>query len=678
MTEPDGLRAGLADAASSIDPGDMQEARSGVHRVAHRRRRRTRAGAGLAMCGLLVAGGVTLANLGEADETRTIAIIDPTTSQPHTSTDPAGPVTTDAPSAGSVAGDQQPGAIGVSSPAGVVVESPDFGFDAGQGLPWAVAWQGGFLVGDSRPEQQRLPEVLPDEVMALFPPEVIALFPYGLPATLDEAVSLLNEADLFDEVSEILAANPEANAAVYSVGQSSSPEVQARFSPDGESWEPVEMKLPDGIRFVSDVASVGDRLVILAVELGDEGSTTETGPTIIATTKDLVTWTTQTIDLSARDIEQDEFVEYRARPYGLAVNESGWAIKLSVDVQLELDQLLSENNLPRSESGEIRSLEYSDEGLTVEFEPGEDGPTLYTWSELGVSAWPAGYGVGAGNDPKAWVAAWEEVWAAAWEAEPVRSEFGVPAGRLVATDAGFLAFDDQVWFSADGLTWTSDPLPEPSSYVEAAFSYGGGAVIVVDDAPGQSTLYRVGAAGSSIEPIAIPGLPEKVMGVQGDNFVRDSLVVQDAAPFVIEPVVMRHGQHILIWDDQRGSYELRDSSTEAVLASERIDVRSRSENYQYLLVREGGFSVFDPASGELIVEFPMELAQQAFEDRDAGSSEAQRDYWLLATTDGTDFLAADLPDKDPDKYGYMPDVSTANGETVLVRQGQDWIRYDLS
>ena len=679
MTEPDGLRAGLADAASSIDPGDMQEARAGVHRVAHRRSRRTRAGVGLAMCGLLVAGGVTLASLGEADETRTIAIIDPTTSQATTSTDPADPVTTDAASAGSAAGDQQPGAIGVSSPAGVVVESPDFGFDAEQvwplavGWPWAVAWQGGFLVANSPLGMQRLPEALPDEVMSLFPPEVVALFPDGLPATIGEAESLLNEADLLNEVTEILAANPEANAAVFSVDQTSSPEVQARFSPDGESLEPVEMKLPDGIGNVLDVATVGDRLVIVAVELAEEGSTIETGPALVATTKDLVTWTTQTIELPVLEIEQFEFVEYRPWPSKLVVNESGWAIKLFAGLHLDLNQLLPENDLPNPASGEVQLVRYDGEGVTVQLEPNGDGPARYTWSELGVSADDVGYVMGAGGD--------HQIWAAAWEAEPVRSDSAIPDGELLATDSGFLAFDDQVWFSADGLTWTSDPLPEAGLYVDAALSYGGGAIIVVADAVGHSTLYRVGATGSSIEPIAISGLPDKLVGVGGDDFSDFSLVLQDAAPFVIEPLVMRHGQYLLSWDDRRGSYELREDSTEAVLASEEIDVRSGKEDYQHLVVGEGGVSVFDAESDELIVEFPMEVFQPVFAERDVRSLGVQRDYWLLATTDGTDFLVADLPDhldQDIDKYAHIPDFSTANGEMVLVQQGHDWIRYDFS
>lgn len=103
--------------------------------------------------------------------------------------------------------------------AGVLVSAPfDATADDADFVPvqWLVPWGDGFLaVGVSYPPQP-LPGQLPPEIADLFPPEVTELFPDGLPTTQQEAVEILQEADLYDVVMGVLDEYPEAMDALQS------------------------------------------------------------------------------------------------------------------------------------------------------------------------------------------------------------------------------------------------------------------------------------------------------------------------------------------------------------------------------------------------------------------------------------------------------------------------------
>ena len=85
---------------------------------------------------------------------------------------------------------------------------------------------------DTPAGHQPLPTVeqLPAEVIELFPQEVRDLFADGLPATVEEAIEQLNEADLLDEVTSEL--NQNAVAVDALLGGSAASTAPARVSLD--------------------------------------------------------------------------------------------------------------------------------------------------------------------------------------------------------------------------------------------------------------------------------------------------------------------------------------------------------------------------------------------------------------------------------------------------------------
>ena len=64
-----------------------------------------------------------------------------------------------------------------------------------------VPWNEGVLAIGAVHHPQRLPDELPPDVAAMFPQEVVDLFPDGLPPTLEEAMTTLQEAGLYDTLS---------------------------------------------------------------------------------------------------------------------------------------------------------------------------------------------------------------------------------------------------------------------------------------------------------------------------------------------------------------------------------------------------------------------------------------------------------------------------------------------
>ncbi len=220
----------MHDAAASIDVGNPDDARADVHGIAHRRRMRTRVAAGLGVVALVVGGAVAFAALGQSDDPDMLVSADPT-------------VPTDE------VADTAPIDSAATTPTSTipVVEQPrvpGVAVDAPTETAFAFPWRDGFVAGSVVFPPQLLPAELPPEIAALFPQEVIDLFAGDLPATIDEATTMLSEAGLLDEVSAIISANPEASAAIYGEPNTDPPTVDARFTTDGEAWETIEMTLP--------------------------------------------------------------------------------------------------------------------------------------------------------------------------------------------------------------------------------------------------------------------------------------------------------------------------------------------------------------------------------------------------------------------------------------------------
>ena len=253
MAEPDDIRSGLVDAAASIDVGDLDSARTDVHGIVRRRRMRTRVAAGLGVVALAVGGAVAFAALGQSDDPDMLVSADPTV--------PTDEATDTAPAASTV-----PDSGRATTPTVPVIEQPrvpGVAVDAPTETAFAFPWRDGFVAGSVVFPPQLLPAELPPEIAALFPQEVIDLFAGDLPATIDEATTMLSEAGLLDEVSAMLSAHPEASAAIYGEPSNEPPTIDARFTTDGEAWETIEMTLPAGATYFDGLATAGGRLAVL-------------------------------------------------------------------------------------------------------------------------------------------------------------------------------------------------------------------------------------------------------------------------------------------------------------------------------------------------------------------------------------------------------------------------------
>ena len=427
MANPDDIHAALNEVAGSIDVGDMETARTNVRTSLNRRRRRTRIAAGLG-AGVLLAGGiVAFASFDNSDEAATLVLVDATTTTTVASaedeTDSA-PATNqpDASSAPAVQPPSQGGSAVVVSSDGAVVASPIGGED-GSFVEWAVPWKDGFLVGQTIFEPQRLPEELPEDIVELFPAEVVELFADGLPPTVAEATEMLNEAGLFDVVSEIIANNSEANATILGapIGP---PTVQTNFTVDGTTWESVEMNLPDEIQNLQSVVSVGDRLVVLsAPPLGPLG---EESGAVVASTTDLTSWTVQTIEVAPPPIELPDYVNRSVWPQGMAANESGWVVSIFDAIDISVESLLPDDIIdPTAEGG--FGYGTSEDGVEIYVGPEGEELLTYTWEELGVSPEVVELMQGAQRGG-------QQVWTASWDGTPVRSDLDAQSfGQIIAT-----------------------------------------------------------------------------------------------------------------------------------------------------------------------------------------------------------------------------------------------------
>lgn len=66
---------------------------------------------------------------------------------------------------------------------------------------------------------------------------------------------------------------------------------------------------------------------------------------------------------------------------------------------------------------------------------------------------------------------------------------------------------DRTWFSPDGITWTSSPLPDPDGRVTAAFPYDGGVIMLSTGADLATDVLRLDETGGDPELLDVPGLP---------------------------------------------------------------------------------------------------------------------------------------------------------------------------
>lgn len=668
MTGPDDLRAGLERAARAVDVDDLDL--DAVRTTARRRRLRVRVGAGVGAAALLVGATVAVVAFNADDEPDTLATTDvdeqseaaPTTVD---DTPPSTPPSTEQSTAPALTVQTVERAPSVGQAVGVG-GAPEYG-------EWSVPWQDGFLIGATSFEPQRLPDELPEEIIALFPQEVLDVFGGELPATISEATQMLSDAGLLETVTEIIAANPAASEAIYSVeSEPTPPTLDTRFTTDGVTWESVEMTLPPDATYLSSVTAVDGRLVATYQVQAPTIDAPPDGSIRVAWTQNLVDWTVQEIAVPPPPVELPNGAYWAVYTNGLTANDAGWVASVYAGVELDPFALLpAEVRAEYEQSSDGYSSSFDDVGVSLERQVGDEWVTeRYTWEELGVAADVVSFLVGQFPEPA--------MWAATWDGVPAMSSGPGPTQQIVGTSAGFVALDERIWFSADGTTWTATALPVENGYVSSTLAFDGGVIAFVGTPDGVRPL-RLDERGGSPEWIDIPDLPQYVQGGFGFGS-RLGILMDLAEPGPPPPpLVVESDGHQLTIDNVTGTVEVLDLDTGDVVASG--DVPRSLDDDGPISFGDDGVTVTDVTTGTVVVVFPadeLEAASRALFDTDASSEqEYLPDMWLLATTDGETFVLDDLDDGDGDTplgFGTL----AANGSRLLLQSGGNWVLYDLA
>ena len=664
MTEPDDLRRRLDDIAGSVDIGDLDV--QAVRSNARRRRLRVRLGATIGVMALAVGGTVAVVAYNAGDEPDTLATADvdePDSTDTPSSTIEETPPPIELPAAPERSVATAEGSVVVGQQAGVG-GAPEYG-------EWSAAWHDGFLVGAQSFTPQPLPDELPDEVVALFPQEVLDVFGGELPPTISEATKMLSDAGLLDTVADIIADNPEASAAIYSAQTDEAPTLDVRFTADGVTWEPIEMTLPPGASYLNGVTTVDDRLVVSYGLQDPQTGGSIDGTVRVATTENLLDWNVQEIVIPPPPLELPAGSVWSVYLGGLAANETGWAASVYANVQFDPIALVpDEVRADFQQSADGYSSMSDDTGITIERWTGGESETVdYTWEELGIAPEVGVYLAGQQDPPT--------VWAATWEGVPTAATGPAPTERMLATPAGFVGFDDQIRFSADGLTWTAEPLPVDEAYVMSAFTFDGGIIAFVDTRDGARTL-RLDERGGSPQWVDIPGMPEHPQSPFG--FGSKSAVILDSADVGPPrlPLVVEADGHRLTIDSMTGSVEVVDLATDEIIAT--ADVRRGLDQDGPVQFDNDGVTVTDPATGSVVVNFPaaaLEAANEALYEPSSPEQEYQPDLWLLGTLDGETFVLEDLDDGSGESF-FGPGGFAVNGSRLLLQAGGNWLVYDLA
>ena len=454
--------------------------------------------------------------------------------------------------------------------------------------------------------------------------------------------------------------------------------VRARFTVDGASWEPVEMTMPPGMSFPGRVTSTGDRFVMADIIYPTE----DTEVVRVVSTTDLINWSLQ--DLESPRLPkagESDFAGSFTVLGSLAANDDGWVFEVrdfyGGDVAMD-----ARGDLARG-SYQIRS---DDLGFTVLVNGADGSPPTpettyeYTWAEFGITPEQVPYLTGEIPSSR--------TLAATWDGTPAVSETPVPTGPTLASPEGFVRWNDHTWFSPDGVTWTQGPLPDPTGTVQNAFPVDGGFVAIVVNQDGNWDLYRLDEQGGNPRQIEVDGVPEQfstgfagqsIPGLQ--NPVGAALLVAGNGGAALAPLVIDLDGYRYV--ERSRTVSVIDLATgETALALEVLDGPPAADTW--LEFRADGITATDPATDTVLMQIPMETYQAALDARRSASEsgadgeEWTEDLWLLASRDGERFLSEPLRSSNPD-----PDESTGtlgaatNGGTLLVRLGDEWIRYEL-
>lgn len=332
-----------------------------------------------------------------------------------------------------------------------------------------IAWRDGFLAVGLLEGPRPLPEALPAEIADQFPPEIQDLFPDGLPDTLDEALEVIEAAGMMAEVEQAVSAIPGAYDAIFAVEPPRAP--LFAWSQDGVVWDQLDVRLPDDVEVVLDVAAAGDELVVA----GRRSLTSDAPAALelsVAQTRDLSTWTTARFE-PPQPPDLPDGAGLEVVDAVLVANDLGWMISEQRMLDLETSEP------PPDPSPELQP--YLSESGWGMYEP----VTTYSF--------------------------------APWGGEPGASSpsgSAVPAhlaGMMVATNTGFVHLGDTVRYSIDGTTWATQSVFDPGFEFDPWTSFSqrlpDGFVVYLDGLDGGPVVLRADDTGMYWTRVVVPGLP---------------------------------------------------------------------------------------------------------------------------------------------------------------------------
>lgn len=688
--------------ADSIDVGNTSVALSEVTATGAARNRRRNVVGGTLAVAALVAGGVAISNVVGDGDAGSVAIngpADTTATEPTTTAVGPAPVGTDATTAAA-------SPIPVSDSATVVsaasVSGPAIAVDS---YPQVVPWGEGFLAISRTYTSPPFPSEVPEELQALFPQSVIDLFADQSPATVDDAMVILEEAGLMQEVENIYVDNPELGDFFF--GAPGDVAVDVQYSADGTNWEPVDFALPaDGADF-GELQSDGERLtVVLTPSYGPGTSPVQAAR--LASTVDLVNWETIEVPIPAAISDLPGLFEVGVYPQAVAVHGDVVVASVSTWADVNVEQFVSDDIRQRmdnegygsswnadgyllelgGEFGGVASTTVIDEvaegddadapadtgAIPADSGAIEAGPAVsitITWDELGITKADADQ-LNQGQS-----ALMRGTWGGALEVVT-----GPNVWSLVASNDGFYgSAEDGLLFSTDGLQWSEVALPDGVRYVDALISTPDG-IALLSSNDGGTVLVTANGPDGNWQRVELPNAPEYFNSFSGNS--ASGAIVVDASEAYFGPsvdIVIEVDGYVatLKQAEARMTLTVVDGDG-AVVVEGSHSMLSASEPEFWSFNRDGDIDVIDPATGALVVTLPADALDAAYEEAyEEVDEQPEFEPWVLAALEGNRWLFEPLASSQSADGQFMgPGEAATNGEIVVVATGDGWQVFDPS
>lgn len=701
MNLDESVRAAVDGAATSVELGALDDALSDVRSTARQRRRRRNTLFGAAAAATLVVGGVVIANVAGDDGDGADLIVSAPVTDPVEDADKLedGESVADDPAPDNdttPVGDTDPSAdpdvdpVPVESTPAPVVEvgtvaaatteaiAADDSYVRGS-YQQVLPWQDGFLALGQIQGEQALPAELSEEINAAFPPEVVQFFEDagGLPPTISEATAMLQEAGLFDEVSDVVLNNPEVSEAIYSIPPAP-PEQFARLSTDGVEWTDIDLEVPGDLFGNRQIFSTGDRLAVISLEYADNPQTNspmvralEAVAFVVHSTTDLRSWSTQRSEIESSTTERPSYVIENTYLNGVGVNSTGWVASVDTYVEVDYEQLLPadfDRSFMESQSG--WGIYHDPTGLVIDTydEQGNSDQQRVPWADIGLAGAPEGLddGYSGGNQDSV-------MWAAAWDVQPTATVVdGFGFGQIYGFDDGFIRQGEAMSFSADGVSWTDFDRPVEEGWVNSFLQAPDGVIAFVQSGTGQNQPFRLDVETLTWSPLEQPVIPEGFSPWSSGASGAVLYSIEDFSHYddmpVMEPFTVRieNPEYVLeaVIGGESSTFELIDIATGDVVVSETAD-GSQPGDFEYVVEVGDGLEILSPDTGEIVTVFTSEQMETSTNS----SVDAAPSTDVPATTVLVD---GDVEPGEIDELEY-----TQPSLNVLATNGEVWINQEL-